>query len=492
MPKIVKTTLSPQSDKYAFQAEGISFLKQAKRAILGDEPGLGKSRQSLLAAEGRTLIVAPAAIHDAGVWAGEVERWRPDLEVVTASYHALCNRVGTGRQRKMQPVLAEVIKETHHESPFQTVIFDEAHYLKERKTMWTVAAKQLIKGAGAISPEKVFLLSGTPMPNWAHEIYVPLTFCRPDDMKGKGYLSSYWRWIETYFNTSQSLYGGPFSKDIGGLIGCTPICAVQKQCVHWRMFHEECFTYQGKQIFLQRLRDDVLTDLPPMTEQTLTLPMSTAQEKYYKDLKKDFIIWLKSQDDATFTVEAWNTAALFTKLMKASTGIDVASYPERPAGKTLSNKLDMLVDTVRDQARPSLVAAHFRATVFLAAERLQASGKRVAVLTGQTPAGKRQAVVQAFQAGSFDCLVATIDVIKEGLTLTAADTCHMLERSWRPSSNTQVIRRIHRIGQERPVTVYWYVSKGTHEIAQLATLKTKTDQQVRALTKPELLALLTD
>lgn len=472
---------------YSYQTTGIEFLRNAGRGFLGDEPGLGKTMQAISAAEGRTLVIAPANVLDAGVWSDEVAKWRPDLDVTYVSYHGLAARKG----HKMFPTLSPWLKEEHATRPFETLIADEAHYFKGRDTKWTKAVSALLTSRAKVTRpiERVYELSGTPIPNWAHELYIPLTHVRVEDNRPGGYLASYWRWIETYFRTTPSQYGGAFSKDIHGLLACTSACKLMKQCEHWKEFYRDAFTYQGKLIFLQRLRDDVLKDLPPLTLTQMNLPMAANQAKYYKALKKDFIIWLQAQDASVLTLEAWSKIGLFTKLMRCATGIDVAAYPERPAGPGLSNKLDLLTSLVADQAQPSLVVAHFRTTVALAAERLAILGLRVCTYTGDTPKAQRPQLIRDFQSGAYDCMIATIDTVKEGLTLTAADTVHRLERSWRPSSNVQVIRRCHRIGQTRPVNVIDYVSLDTTEQHQLQTLAAKTDEQVRALTKPELLEL---
>lgn len=80
---------------YAYQDDGIEFLRARPRALIADEPGLGKSRQALLAAVEPVLIVAPAMIHDMHTWQDEIAKWCPEMDATFVSYHEL-------RQRKVE------------------------------------------------------------------------------------------------------------------------------------------------------------------------------------------------------------------------------------------------------------------------------------------------------------------------------------------------------------------------------------------------------
>jgi SNF2 family DNA or RNA helicase len=89
--------------------------------------------------------------------------------------------------------------------------------------------------------------------------------------------------------------------------------------------------------------------------------------------------------------------------------------------------------------------------------------------------------VTDFQAGKLDVLVGSLETISEGLTLTAADLVIYVEHSWKPSRNEQALRRIHRLGQTRPVTALDYVTPGTVDEGKRELLATKTDRQMRTL-----------
>lgn len=471
MPRIAPVATLPPGPLAArpYQTTGIAWLRNNPHAFLGDEPGLGKSRQLLEAATEPVLITAPAMVIDSGTWDDEIARWAPGLDVTVTAYSRLNAREKTGKGTATRPV-DRVSPEL--DRPWGTQIYDEAHYLKGRSTSWTKAAQRLVRRA-----ERVYLASGTPMPNWAHELFVPLQLIHPEKARPKGDLASYWRWAGEWFDTSPTRFSNGLPS-VGALLGCTPVCqrrAATDPCEHFVRFAESNF--DGR--FLQRLRDDVLTDLPPLTEQAVLTPMATAQGKVYKALKKDFVAWTAEGHE----VVAWNDAALNVKLAKCCTGLPVLT------GERGSGKLDQLAADLEGRARPTLVLAHFRETLRACADVARAVGASVAIIDGSTTRPQRKAAVQAFQRGELDVLVGSLEVVAEGLTLTAADMCIFVEKSYKPSRNIQAMRRIHRLGQDRPVTVRDYVTPGTVDERVRQLLAEKTDEQMRVLSAAQLLAV---
>lgn len=431
---------------FDFHKEGVWFLRTRPegRALLGDEPGLGKSRQLLLAAEGRTLVIAPAMVLDGGVWDDEIAKWRPDLDVTQVSYSSLNARVKTGANASATRPILELRPE--YRGHWDTVIADECHYLKGRKTTWTEAALKL-------DVDRFFLATGTPIPNWAYELFIPLKILHPGEAEPGGKYGSYWRWVKEWFE----MYATRFNPyNIGGL----------REDRTWEEFHRENLG----DLFLQRLRDDVLTDLPPLTDVWMDCPMGPDQRRIYKELKKDFV----AMTDAGMVI-AWNSAAQTVKLAQAATGL-----------MSRSRKMEVLVELVKDRTHPTLVVAHFKATCERAAQELQAEGRTVGMIHGDTGRAERKAVIAEFKAGRLDVLVASIGVISEGLTLTQADTVIFVEHSWSPHKNEQAKRRIHRIGQLRPVSCIHLVTPNTIDARMLKVLEQKTEEQIRALRPAEL------
>ena len=99
----------------------------------------------------------------------------------------------------------------------------------------------------------------------------------------------------------------------------------------------------------------------------------------------------------------------------------------------------------------------------LVREALDERGIKYQYLDGATPAKERAARVDAFQAGEGDLFLISLKAGGTGLNLTAADYVIHLDPWWNPAVEDQATDRAHRIGQERPVTVYRLVAQGTIE-----------------------------
>jgi SNF2 family DNA or RNA helicase len=94
---------------------------------------------------------------------------------------------------------------------------------------------------------------------------------------------------------------------------------------------------------------------------------------------------------------------------------------------------------------------------------LEERGIRYQYLDGATPAKERQRRVDAFQNGEGELFLISLKAGGTGLNLTAADYVIHLDPWWNPAVEDQATDRAHRIGQDRPVTVYRLVASGTIE-----------------------------
>ena len=420
-----------------YQDKGIDFLRQRKRAYLADEMGLGKSMQLIRASQGDTLVVAPAMIVDSGTWTNEIEKWADDPDRFTLTAFSRINE-RDGRKLTAKP-------HPDFNRSWDTILIDEAHYLKNRDAKRTQAMMKIIKKA-----DRVYLASGTPIPNWSHELFVPLQILRPDQAKPGGELGSYWRWVEKWFRVSESPFGHG-SLDIGRLRGCTPACdrrGLDDPCAHYRRFVQGNMEDQ----FIRRLRDDVLQDLPALTTQEVRIPMKPKQWTEYRRMRREFIAEVGDTE-----LVAWNTAARHTNLDKITTSLGMLAGGDP---LTDSGKFDRLAADLAERTRPTIVVGHYRATVEAAAAVARSLGKKVRVIHGGTGNRERELTVKQFQQNKIDVLVGSYDTISEGLTLTAADTMILVETSYKAARNDQVIRRIHRIGQEHSCLVLDYISTG--------------------------------
>lgn len=434
------------------QVEGVGWLERTPRALLADDPGLGKTAQVLLSATEPVLVVAPAMLR--GTWADEVEKWRPGLDYAWVSYASLCERVG----RKVGTV-----PRLEYRRHWGTVIFDEAQALKNR------SAKQT-KAASLLRSDRTYLVTGTPVPNWGHELYMPLRLLHE---RGDLAYSSYWRWVDTWFATWAPPWSSGGHREITGL----------RPGITWDDFalHNDLGT-----LMLRRLREEVLKNLPPLTETTICVEMGPAQRQAYDGLKKDYCAWVEEVGEE---VLALSDGGRYVKLAKATTGL--STLVDEPAAENGNCKLDALAELLEErEGQPIVAFTHFRSTALAAVRAGEAQGRRCGLIMGGLPQEGRDAAIRQFQAGEIDLLVGTLGSLSEGVTLTAADTCIFIERSWRPTQIDQAMRRLHRIGQTRPVTVIHLVAEDSLDQRISALLAAKTDQQVAVLTAAALARIL--
>lgn len=466
-------------EMYPYQREGVERIRAEHRLLLADEPGLGKTRQTIEALDGgRVLVIAPKLILSSGTWDDEVARWssHPDLWS-QAAYTGLVPSGGIHRDSRGKTTRVSVKPEWLQE--WDAVVLDEAHYVKGRGTSWTMAVDQISRSI----PDSGFVaLTGTPMPNWAHEVFTLLRLIYPQDAKPGRRFGAYQRWLNEWFvRTFNPHSTAPGAEGVGGLLACGNRMGCRDRpandpCEHWLEFAGENLGSR----FLRRLRDDVLDQLPPLTEELIQVPMDAQQRRMYNELTRE---WVTSTDDDQEVV-AWTLGSRNVMLDKMTTSAWLATQEGEPRG----GKLERLRHDLSSRSQPTLVLAHYRDTVEACARVAESVGARVGFIHG----GVRDAgqVVKRFKDGSIDVLVGSLETVSEGLTLTRADMAIFVERSYKPSRNEQATRRVHRIGQTRPVTVLDYVTPNSVDSNKRVMLARKSDQQMRAMTAAQFASLL--
>lgn len=460
------------------QAEAVEWIHTVGRGLLADEPGLGKTRSAIESFSGseyqNVLVVAPAMVIDGGTWREELEKWTDHPERFTVvPYTSLNARAKTA---KGGTTVLDTPRDEYNRQ-WDAIVLDEAHYIKGRKTKWTLALKQLSIHAG-----DVLQLTGTPMPNWADELFSLIQVLRPRESgRGQKY-GSYTRWADEWFKQSRVYQSkSPHATKIDGLLGCSILCQVRPvddPCEH---FHEFVRANLGAQ-FLRRRRDDVLGDLPPLTEAEVEVQMDTQAARLYKSLRKEY--FAVTEDGSELV--AWSEGALNVMVDKITTSPWLLEQQGEPRG----GKFERLRFDLDNRSRPTLVLAHYRDTVEACVAVAESVGARAASVHGGVSRKARAQRIADFKAGKLDVLVGSLETIAEGITLTQADMAIFVEKSYKPSRNEQAMRRVHRIGQTRPVTILDYVSPGTVDANKRKLLRSKTDQQMRVLTAGEMRLLM--
>ena len=224
---------------------------------------------------------------------------------------------------------------------------------------------------------------------------------------------------------------------------------------------------------LRRTKAMVLHELPPRTEQTMRIEMEDGERAFYEALRRQSLDRLAAVD-APAGQRKIQILAEITRLRRACCNPALIDQDAGvPSGK-LAAFLDLVDDLVRNRHR-ALVFSQFVAHLALVRAALDARGIRYEYLDCSTPAADRERRVAAFQAGTADVFLISLRAGGTGLNLTAADYVVHLDPWWNPAVEDQASDRSHRIGQERPVTIYRLIMRDSIEEQILHLHRDKRD-----------------
>ena len=429
----IPSTLQAQLRDY--QIEGFQWLCRLAHwgagACLADDMGLGKTLQALTfiltqAPHGPTLILAPTSV--CPNWQSEAQRFAPTLNV---------KRFGTGdRAQMLQQAsafdlvicsygLLQTQGERLAEVNWQTIIADEAQAIKNPQAKRTQAAM-------ALSAPCKIATTGTPIENHLGELWSLFHFINP------GLLGSLKRFNQRFAAAIENERDTEAGKQV---------------------------TQQLKQLIrpfiLRRLKSDVLQELPAKTEITLHVELSEEEQLLYESLRRQALKRLEEVDDnpgkqrvkVLAEIMRLRRACCHPKLVLPDSAISSAKL------KTLNKILDELLDN----RHKVLIFSQFVDHLSHIRELLDQRNIAYQYLDGSTPVKRREQAVNAFQAGEGDVFLISLKAGGAGLNLTAADYVIHMDPWWNPAVEDQASDRAHRIGQQRPVTIYRLVTTATIE-----------------------------
>lgn len=241
---------------------------------------------------------------------------------------------------------------------------------------------------------------------------------------------------------------------------------------------------------LRRKKDEVLKDLPEKTEITLTAALSPEERAFYEAIRRNAIEKI-AMDDSHGGQKHLKILAEIMKLRRAACHPKLADKNAKFIG---SAKLDLFAEIIaelRANGHKALVFSQFVGHLKLLENHLQKEGIAYQYLDGSTPLAKRQNRIDSFQAGEGVIFLISLKAGGTGLNLTAADYVIHMDPWWNPAVEDQATDRAHRIGQERPVTVYRLVAEGTIEEKILQLHEKKRDLADSLLTGTNVSAKLT-
>jgi SNF2 family DNA or RNA helicase len=480
-------------DLFPHQRAGVAFLSTARRALLADEPGLGKTAQAIRALkrirdEGGevfpALVVCPNTLKRN--WEREFALWWPEVSVQVVK--------GTASQRKKQlegeaevyvinweslrshsrlapfgsigltrcsgcgghdPGVSENRCEVHQRElnaiDFRAVVADEIHRSKDPKSKQTRALWSATGDA-----DIRFAMTGTPIANDVVDLWSILHWLSPEDWPSKT------KWIDRMVDTMLNAFGGML------VLGVKP--------------HMQEEFYSTINPYMRRmLKERVLPWLPPVMRDRRDVEMSAKQRKAYNEMRDTMIAELEDGGALTAPSVLTQTTRL-VQFANAYANIEVSDTTgeERLVLAEPSCKVDALMDDITsgDFGNDSVaVCAVSRQLIDLLSAAMTKKGIQHGLITGAQDEDERQRAIDDFQSGRTKWILFTAQAGGVGVTLTAARRLVMLQRPWSLVDYKQAMDRVHRIGSEihDSVVITDYVTEGTIEERVIQVLDRKSE-----------------
>jgi len=396
-------------------------------ACLADDMGLGKTVQALAvllhgAPQGPALVIAPTSV--CANWVQETDRFAPTLKV---HLFGGINRESLTAGLGPFDVLVSSYGLLHQESAllasvsWQTIVLDEAQAIKNATTKRSRAAMGL-------KAQFKMVTTGTPIENHLIEFWTLFNFINP------GLLGSRERFNERFAIPIERSNDRDARRRLKKLV---------------------------QPFILRRLKSQVLEELPPRTEVILQVELSKEEIAFYEALRQQALERIETEQGPA-AQKPMRILAEITRLRQA------CCHPRLilPESTLTGSKLTLfgeVIGELLENGHKSLVFSQFVGHLALIREYLDHKNIPYRYLDGSTPPKVRQREVDAFQAGDGDLFLISLKAGGLGLNLTAADYVIHMDPWWNPAVEDQASDRAHRMGQERPVTVYRLVAQHTIE-----------------------------
>jgi len=243
---------------------------------------------------------------------------------------------------------------------------------------------------------------------------------------------------------------------------------------------------------LRRTKSAVLAELPPRTEVTIEIDLPDDERAFYEALRRRALEAIaRLGEGGSGGQNRIHILAEITRLRRACCHPGLIDPATTLPGAKLDAFLGLVEELIRNRHK-ALVFSQFVGQLERVRDALIARGVAFQYLDGSTPAAEREKRVAAFQAGAGDLFLISLRAGGVGLNLTAADYVIHLDPWWNPAVEDQASDRAHRIGQERPVTVYRLIVRDSIEQKILDLHRTKRDLASDLLEGSEVSARLSE
>lgn len=409
--------------------------KMNGKAILADEVGLGKTVEAGLILKEymirglakKILILVPASL--VSQWVKELQEkfLIPAVEQKKSYVWEQCDivvsSIDTAKRSPHKDIVLSI--------PYDLVIIDEAHKLKNSKTKNYEFARSLVK-------KYCLLLTATPIQNRIEEIFNLVSLLKP------GHLGNESGFQET-FNKKDGIDDHEHLKE---LVNKVMIRNTRSDTgLTWTQRHVETvpITFSPTE---QALYDDINTLKNGAEKPTSAFSIMTLQRECCSSREAVYMTLKKMLDQKDKQAPAFDEQT-------------IANLMERINQVTQNSKAIQVVDLIQKINDKVIIFTEYRATQIYLQWFLQQNGISSVPFRGGFKRGKKDWMKDLFR-GKVQVLIAT-EAGGEGINLQFCNHIINYDLPWNPMRLEQRIGRVHRLGQERDVHIYNMATKHTVE-----------------------------
>ncbi|HEV7741477.1 MAG TPA: DEAD/DEAH box helicase [Pseudolysinimonas sp.] len=444
------------------QARFIEGARAGHRSfLLADEPGLGKTAQALIAASVTgsypLLVVVPNVVKVN--WAREVEKWTPQrtatvvhgdgddidafADVVIVNYEVLDRHVAWLSRRG-----------------FKGMVVDEAHFIKNKDSQRSKNVLALSRNIRATQPNALFIaLTGTPLINQIEDFRM---------------IWQYLGWIDDkqpLATLMRKLEDTGLDPGEPGFFAAARAAVIDMGIV-------------------RRKKQDVAADIPARRIADIPVELDGESGRSIREAEAALVARLVERyrrlaaarpDSAEEDLIRVVASAELDESRGSETGDNVFAMVRKIGQAKATPAADYTVNLARNVGKVVFFAKHI--DVMDAAEKhFAAAGLKTVSIRGEQTAKARTAALDAF-TNDPDVAVAVCSLMTAGvgINLQVASNVVLAELSWTNAEQTQAIDRVHRIGQELPVTAWRIIAAGTIDGRISELIDSKAGLAARAL-----------
>lgn len=429
---------------YPYQMKGIARGLELKRFMNCDEPGLGKTLQSIATVNlGNVfpcLVICPSSLKIN--WQREWEKftdkkamvltdkvrdtwpffWQTGMyQVFIVNYESL-KKYFVQRIKKSVGWTLRDVEFRNSIQLFQSVIIDESHRCKSSSTQQAKFCKGICSGK-----EWIIELTGTPVVNKPKDLVPQLSILnRMDDFGG------YKEFVNRY-------------------------CSGQNEASNLKELN---YMLWNKCMF-RREKSLVLTDLPDKIRQVNTCEITNRKE--YIDAERDLIMYLQKYKDAD--------DEKIQRALRGEVMVKIGILRNISARGKVRDVIEFVKD-FQENGKKIILFCSLHEVV----DQLKNIFPTAVSVTGRDSQDEKQRAVDAFQNNpNTDIIICSIKAAGVGLTLTASSDVAFVEFPWTYADCCQCEDRAHRIGQKDSVTCYYFLGRRTIDEKVYKIIQAKKD-----------------